>query len=105
MAAKSKLELLSEIAAKDPKQPFPRYGLAMELMGLGRHEESAEAFRALARDLPDYTPTYFQAGKVMEKLDRLDEARDFYRRGIEAATRSGNHHAREEIEAALSILG
>jgi tetratricopeptide (TPR) repeat protein len=105
VAPKSKLELLSEIAAKDPKQPFPRYGVAMELAVLGRLEEAADAFRGLAKDLPDYVPTYFQAGKVCEKLGRLDDARDFYRRGIDAAARAGNGHARDELEAALAILG
>ena len=62
------------------------------------------SFRALAGDLPDYTPTYFQAGKVMEQLARTDEARDFYRRGIEAASRAGNTHARDKLEAALGLL-
>jgi tetratricopeptide (TPR) repeat protein len=102
---KAKLALLEQMAAKDPKQPFPRYGVAMELASQGRLADSAAAFAALAKDLPDYVPTYFQAGKVLEKLDRLDEARDFYGRGIAAATKAGNGHARDELEAALSILG
>ena len=101
---KSRLDLLNEIAAKDPKNPFPRYGLAMELATLGRHEECVEAFRALGRDHPTYVATYLQAGKVLEKMGRLDDARDFYRRGIEAAARAGNAHAREELEGALALL-
>lgn len=102
--AKSKLDFLREIAAKDPKNAFPRYGIAMELARLERLPESADAFRALARDDPAYVPTYFQAGKVLERLGGLEEAKDFYRRGVEAATRAGNAHARDELSAALSML-
>lgn len=101
---KSRLELLGEMAAKDPKNAFARYGYAMELGSNGRLEEAAEAFRALARDLPAYVPTYYHAGKACEKLAKLDDARDFYRRGIEAATQARNFHAREELEGALALL-
>jgi len=105
MPPKSRIEVLAEAAAKDPKNAFARYGLAMELARLGRDEEAAKAFRALAADLPDYVPAYFQAGRHSEKIGDTEAARDFYRRGIEAATRAGNQHAREEIEAALRLLG
>lgn len=101
---KSRLDTLREIAAKDPKSAFPRYGMAMELTQLERLAEAADAFRSLAGDLPDYVPTYFQAGKVFEKIGDLEAAKDFYRRGIDAATRAGNGHARDEISAALSLL-
>jgi tetratricopeptide (TPR) repeat protein len=102
---KSKLELLQEFAAKDPKNPFPRYGIAMELVQLERLDEAAAAFDALARDFPAYVATYFHAGKVLEKLGRLDDARAFYTRGIDQASRAGQGHAREELEAALGLLG
>ena len=101
---KTRLDFLSEAAAKDPKNAFARYGVAMELARLGRLDEAGDAFRALAAALPDYVPTYFQAGKVFEKLGRRDDARDFYRRGMDAASRAGNQHAREELEGALSLL-
>jgi tetratricopeptide (TPR) repeat protein len=102
---KTRLELLEEAAAKDAKNAFARYGLAMELARLGRLEDAARAFEALATDLPDYVPTYFQAGKNLERLERRDAARDVYARGAAAATRAGNQHAREELEAALALLG
>lgn len=101
---KTKLEILSEIAARDPRSAFPRYGVAMELASLGRLEEAADAFRRLAEDCAGYVPTYYQAGKVLERLGRADEARAFYRRGIQAAGAAGNRHAREELEAALGLL-
>jgi tetratricopeptide (TPR) repeat protein len=105
MPQKSRLEVLEEAAAKDPSNAFARYGLAMELARLGRAKEAQRAFCDLARDFPDYVPTYFQAARQFEKAGELDLARDFYRRGIDAAARAGNQHAREELEAALRMLG
>lgn len=101
---KTRLEVLSEIAAKDPKNPFPRYGIAMELTTLGRDEDAVAAFRGLATEAPEYVATYLMAGKLCEKMGRLDDARDFYRRGISAADRARNQHAREELEGALGML-
>ncbi len=51
---------------------------------------------------PAYSAAYYHGGQTLEKMGRLDDARDFYRRGI-AATR--DPHALGELEAALSILG
>ncbi len=102
---KTRLEQLLDIAAKDPKNAFARYGVAMELVRLDRAEEAARAFLDLARDLPDYVPTYLHAARTLEKLDRRDEARDLYARGIAAAPRAGNDHARGELETALALLG
>lgn len=104
MADKSKLDLLREFAARDPKNAFPRYGVAMELVQLGRLEDAAAEFDALAREQPAYLPAYYHAGKVLERLGRLEEARGVYRRGAAVATAAGNPHAREEIEAALAAL-
>lgn len=102
--AKTRFETLTEVAAKEPKNAFARYGLAMEYVRLARLDEAARAFADLASDLPDYVPTYFQAGKALERLQRQDGARDFYTRGIAAATRAGNDHARDELEGALALL-
>ncbi len=102
---KSRLDALVEAVAKDPKNTFARYGLAMELARAGRTDEARRAFEALAADFPDYVPTYFQAGKLLERAGDLEAARAFYARGVEAAARAGNAHAREELEAALRLLG
>ena len=88
--------------AKSPTDPFPRYGLAMELKGNGELAEAWAAFEELLGKFPDYVPTYLMAGGTLVALGRKDEAAEIYRRGIEVATRKGDQHARRELEAALS---
>jgi hypothetical protein len=48
---------------------------------------------------------YYQAGRASEQAGDVDAAREFYRRGIEAARRAGDRHTESELEAALDILG
>lgn len=90
--------------ARTPTDPFPRYGLAMEHKTRGDLAEAWAAFADLLRDFPAYVPTYLMAGGTLVALGRAAEARDIYRRGIEAATTAGDDHARRELAAALAEL-
>ena len=53
---------------------------------------------------PDYTYAYFHAAQTLEKVGRIEEAKELYRRGIEAAGRKADTHARDELQAALANL-
>jgi hypothetical protein len=88
--------------ARAPSDPFPRYGLAMELKARGDLAAAWTAFSELLAQFPDYVPTYLMAGGTLIALGRREEAADVYRRGIDVATQSGNAHARGELETALN---
>ncbi len=88
--------------AKSPKDPFPRYGLAMEHKTRGELELAWAAFQELLGGFPDYVPTYLMAGGTLAALGRAGEAADVYRRGIAAA--KNDSHARGELESALAEL-
>jgi predicted Zn-dependent protease len=100
----SKESMLREFIANTPNDPFPRYGLAIELKSSGRPEEAAEAFRELLARFPDYTPAYLHAGNTLVVLGRRDDAKAVYRAGIEACTRKRDDHAKGEIQSALADL-
>jgi tetratricopeptide (TPR) repeat protein len=91
--------------ARRPDDPFPRYGLAMELRTRGDAEAAVREFEILMEKFPDYVPTYLMAGTTLSQLGRADEAREVYRRGIEVARGAGDHHAAGELEAAVAALG
>jgi tetratricopeptide (TPR) repeat protein len=90
--------------ARAPADPFPRYGLAMEHRGRGELDEAWAIFSELLEKFPDYVPTFLMAGGTLVALGRRGEAADVYRRGIEVAGRSGDQHARGELETALGEL-
>jgi len=89
---------------RSPGDPFPRYGLAMEHRTRGELGEAWAAFSDLLDHFPDYIPTYLMAGGTLAGLGRKAEAASVYRKGIEAAGRKGDSHARGELEAALNEL-
>jgi tetratricopeptide (TPR) repeat protein len=100
-----RLETLQKMAEQDPTSSFIRYGLAMELMNLGRAGEALEEFRTLLNNDPNYSAAYFHGGRALETLGLVEEAREMYRTGIEVTGRNGDAHTRGELEAALDLLG
>lgn len=91
--------------ARSPGDPFPRYGLAMEHRARGELDQAWAAFEQLLDGFPEYVPTYLMAGGTLVALGRRTEAAEIYRRGIDAAGRKGDAHARRELESALAELG
>lgn len=87
---------------RNPQDPFPRYGLAMELRSRGDLDGAAAAFDELIAGFPDYVPSYLMSGGVLAELGRRPEAIERYRRGIEVAAARGDAHAKKELEAALA---
>ncbi len=101
----NRLEALKQMVAQKPAESFLRYGLAMEYRNSGDLESAMKEFRALMEASPDYVPAYFHGGQTLERLGRLQEARESYRAGIEAAQRTGDQHALSELRGALDMLG
>jgi len=87
---------------RTPGDPFPRYGLAMELRSRGELEAAATAFDELIATFPNYVPTYLMSGGLLAELGRRPDSLARYRRGIEVAAAAGDGHAKKELEAALA---
>lgn len=77
----------------------------MEYAKSGDLEQAIKEFDTLLEINPDYAAAYYHSGQTLEKLGRLNEARETYRRGIDVTTRIGDMHTRSELQAALDILG
>lgn len=103
--AHSRREQIEAMLAEDPHDAFLRYGLAMEHMSAGDLEGAWRCFQDMFALTPEYVPAYLQAGQLLVRLDRLDEARDVFRHGIEVARQQNDHHAAEEMTAFLQQLG
>lgn len=101
---KSRLEILSEFVQMKPKDSFARYGLAMELSRLGENQKALEHFQKLWEINPDYTAAYFQAGMLLAKIGEKETAREVLSRGVQAASRTNDLHAKSEIESAIAEL-
>jgi len=92
------------MVAQNPADAFARYGLAMELIKGGELANGVAEFRALLEHNPNYAAAYFHGGQTLEKLGDLEQARAFYEKGVEVTGRTGDQHARSELQAALDML-
>ena len=99
-----RLETLRSLVAQDPANSFMRYGLAMELVNLGRLEDALAEFQALLAANETYAAAYYHGAQTLGRLGQLEQARDLYRRGIAVTTRTGDEHTRSELQAALDAL-
>src|SRR5438874_8761223 len=100
----SRIEAIRKIIAQSPSDPFPRYGLAMELKNAGQAEEAHAEFAELERRHPGYVAQYLMHGNLLASMHRLDEARAVYQRGLGAAGDKGDAHAAGELQQALDGL-
>src|SRR5262245_52431330 len=99
-----RLEKLRQMLEKQPGDTFLLYGIALEHKKLGEPKTAIEFLdRVIAADA-GYCYAYHQKGLIYESTGDIDAAKSAYRAGIEAATRKGDAHAREEIAAALSMI-
>lgn len=101
---KSRREILEQFVAEKPGDAFARYGLALECAKLGDDQAAADHLRALLAAHPEYVAGYYQFGQLLARLGRLDEARKMLSDGIVVAQKAGEMHARDEMQAALTLL-
>ncbi len=96
--------MLTQFLEENPGDAFARYGLAMEYSRSGEVDTALEQFAKLLSTHPDYTAGYFMAAQTLASAGRADEARKMLHQGIASAERTGNAHAKSEMEAMLEEL-
>jgi len=101
---KTRRQMLEEFVAAKPHDAFARYGLAMDCANSGDSPAADENFKALLGSHPEYVAGYFQYGQFLARTGRTDEARTALNTGIATALRTGDDHARAEMETALAEL-
>jgi predicted Zn-dependent protease len=101
---KTRRQKLEEFLASNPNDAFSRYGIALDCFHDGDLAAADSHFRTLLLNNPEYVPTYLMYAQMLSQNERRDEAKSVLTRGIEAATRAGNQHARSEMENLLTEL-
>lgn len=85
-----RIEALRKMAAANPRDSRPRFGLAMEFEKAQRWDDAVATLREYLALADDEGNAYGRLGKALRALGRDDEAKAAYRDGIAAATR--HHH-------------
>ena len=88
-----RLQLLRNMLAEQPNDPFLNHAMALEEIKLGRDEEAKVLFENLLEHVPDYVGSYYHLGKLLERQGDEQKAMEVYERGMEAAKKIGDMHA------------
>ena len=100
----SKIETLKALVEKNPDNPLGRYGLANEYLKLDMYEEAIEQIEAYLKLKDDQGAVYRMLGEALLKLGRKEEAKEAYKKGIEAAHRHGHPGMAAEFEETLELI-
>lgn len=99
-----RVAVLKEILEQSPNDAFARYGLALEFANSGQTEAALSEFKTLIEKNPDYVPAYQMGAQTLMTAGHYEEARAMLENGLACATRTGNQHARSEMEMMLQDL-
>ena len=104
MQTSDRIAKLTAMLAKTPDDPFLLFAMGMEHKKLKQASQAVEWFRKTLAQDPGYCVAYHQEALTHEDAGDLDAARRVYKEGIEAARKQGDHHAADEMQAALSMI-
>ncbi len=100
----TRIDWLRKQVELNPNDPRLRFGLALEYEKLGRWSQVADELREYLALTDDQGNAWGRLAGALRALGREGEARDAYRRGIEAARRHGHPGMAAEFEEALEEL-
>jgi len=86
-----------------PDDPRLRFGLALEYLNADRVQEGVRELRAYLAATDDEGNAWGRLGAVLRRAGDDEEAREAYRKGIEAAHRHGHPTMAAEFEEILEI--
>ncbi len=100
-----RVEVLERLLRSRPDDPRLRFGLALEYERAGRPDDAVRELQAYLGLAEDEGNAWGRLGALLRDAGREEEAREAYRRGIEAAYRHGHPTMAEEFEEVLDGWG
>lgn len=95
---------LQEYLKESPNDNFLIHALALEFIKENNDTEAKRWFEKNLQDSPQYIPTYYHLGKLLERTGLTGNAIAIYEAGMEAAKGAGDHHAFSELRSVYEEL-
>lgn len=97
-------EQLKAILATQPQNTFAHYALGMEYAATGETDAALAEFRSVLAQDAKYANAYLMGAQALERAERIAEAIQWLRDGVECAEKVGNRHAATEMQGLLEAL-
>jgi len=101
---KKRLNQLLAFKAESPDDAFITYALAMEYKKFGEINDTIVLFTSLINEHPNYIGTYYHFAKLLDELDRSEEAEATFVKGLSIIKEVGDQHAYEELSGAYELF-
>jgi aminomethyltransferase len=102
--ARDRLVMFEEVLELDPEDPVALMGAGASYLQMEQYAEAIPFLERATRSKKDYSAAFLSLGKCQEFAGHTEQARDTYRRGIEAASRKGDLMPLREMERRLAAL-
>lgn len=89
---------------KDPNDSFSRYALALEYAGSREFQSAIDELEIVIQRDPKYLPAYHQLALILCKLNRTQEGKKIYRKGIDLAQELGEEKEAKEMREELEEI-
>jgi tetratricopeptide (TPR) repeat protein len=66
--------------------------------------EALKYYSILVEKFPDYLASYYQLGKLYERIQQMPKAKDSYKKGIQVAQDAKDLKTLRELNEALALL-
>lgn len=104
MSREFRLNNLKKMLELTPEDAFLNYALAMEMLAQNDLIATENQMHKVLEINPEYLPVYYQMGKISELKGCLNEAIEWYRKGIELAKTQKDFKTHSELQTALDNL-
>ena len=104
MASEHRIEKLKENIANDPTDSFSRYALALEYSSINEPLTAIEILEELLKQDEKYLPAYHQLGQLLGKMNKTQEAKIIYRKGMDLAVQQQDDKTAKEMREELEEL-
>jgi predicted Zn-dependent protease len=99
-----RLKKLLEWEAQKPDDAFLKFALSQEYISGGNDAEALKYLELLVDKFPDYLATYYQLGKLYERMGELEKAKAAYVKGKEVAIAVNDMKTGRELNEALNQM-
>ena len=96
---------LEKMLERSPEDSRLRFGLALEYLRAGRSQDGVRELRAYLAASDDEGNAWGRLAAALQEMGEHGQAREAYRRGIDAANAHDHPTMAEEFERALEGMG